>query len=223
MATKKEVLIQGMNREELKQDLLETRKRMAGEKWREVMKESMGHMEDIYNAWSLNVVRTTALVGALDEHKKGATGEDLGNQIKDEWSVLSGEHKAFVYGEVSVISLAYVLHTYCSEPHLTNFYDLGSGTGRAVLATAMNANFRKLVGVELLEGLHSISQKAVHKYNTDVRPKLDQSKQQQQISTVCGDFLRTDWSDGEVLRSDKRRPATSVLHACCWAQISNVL
>lgn len=46
------------------------------------------------------------------------------------------------------------------------FYDLGSGTGKAVIAAACLHSFDSCIGIEILEGLHSISMEAVFSYNS---------------------------------------------------------
>jgi hypothetical protein len=90
--------------------------------------------------------------------------ESLREKLKSEWTVLEGENKKYVYGEVSLLALSDVLHRFC--PHGGVFYDLGSGSGRAVFSAAINhPTFTKLVGVELLEGLHTIADRALGAYN----------------------------------------------------------
>lgn len=52
------------------------------------------------------------------------------------------------------------------------FYDLGSGTGKPVIAAAILHNFDVCYGIELLEGLYSISLDAANSYNTKGKAKL---------------------------------------------------
>ena len=52
------------------------------------------------------------------------------------------------------------------------FYDLGSGTGKAVIAAALMHNFAVCCGIELLEGLHTISLEIQNEYNIRVRSKF---------------------------------------------------
>lgn len=44
------------------------------------------------------------------------------------------------------------------------FYDLGSGTGKAVFAARLVCDFDRCVGVEILEGLHNQGQAIVKRY-----------------------------------------------------------
>ena len=52
------------------------------------------------------------------------------------------------------------------------FYDLGSGTGKPVIAAAILHNFDVCYGIEYLEGLYSVSLDALNSYNTKGKAKL---------------------------------------------------
>jgi Histone methylation protein DOT1 len=52
------------------------------------------------------------------------------------------------------------------------FYDLGSGTGKPVLAAAILHDFSLCCGIEFLEGLHSVSLEMHSVYNEKIKPKL---------------------------------------------------
>ncbi|WP_028388945.1 hypothetical protein [Legionella fairfieldensis] len=59
----------------------------------------------------------------------------------------------YVYGEIDFESFVALLGL-CKPDISTVFYDLGSGTGKAVLACAMVFNVQKCCGVELFASLH---------------------------------------------------------------------
>ncbi|MBA2711215.1 MAG: hypothetical protein H0U57_11560 [Tatlockia sp.] len=67
----------------------------------------------------------------------------------------------FVYGEI-VFEPFIALLTMCKPDSSTVFYDLGSGTGKAVLACSMVFNVHKSCGIELFPSLHeaALSQQA---------------------------------------------------------------
>lgn len=52
------------------------------------------------------------------------------------------------------------------------FYDLGSGTGKAVIGAAILHNFDVCYGIEYLEGLYSLSQEALSAYNSRGKGRL---------------------------------------------------
>lgn len=62
------------------------------------------------------------------------------------------ETENLLYGEISLESCQKILER--ANPKKGKFYDLGSGTGRVVIAMQLLGNFEKSIGVELLEGLH---------------------------------------------------------------------
>jgi len=59
----------------------------------------------------------------------------------------------YVYGEIDFESFIALL-SLCKPDPETVFYDLGSGTGKAVLACAMVFDVRKSCGIELFDTLH---------------------------------------------------------------------
>lgn len=69
----------------------------------------------------------------------------------------NGDSLELVYGEIDFESFIALL-TLCQPQADTIFYDLGSGTGKAVLACAMVFNVQKSLGIELLPSLYNCSQ-----------------------------------------------------------------
>lgn len=57
------------------------------------------------------------------------------------------------------------------------FYDLGSGSGKAVFAAALYHPFKKCVGYEILENLHNISMILKDKWEKEIAPTLDAERQ----------------------------------------------
>ena len=85
------------------------------------------------------------------------------------------------------------------------FYDLGSGTGKAVIAMALCCPFKKLVGFELLKGLWDLSMRSRFAYYKNISEKfikfnelfcLDKSNE---IDFYNGDFLRQKWTDAAII------------------------
>eukprot|EP01041_Mallomonas_annulata_P007443 gene7443-15223_t len=81
------------------------------------------------------------------------------------------------------------------------FYDLGSGTGKPVVAAAILNNFDICYGIEILEGLHTISLEMHTEYNARGKPRLNRDIQTE-LSFLRGDILNMsvrDWRDGDVV------------------------
>ncbi len=109
----------------------------------------------------------------------GANGSSVscndGKRISKAERAKKGLNKSsLVYGEVAFHTLGEVLwgpHCIHSLPaEGGTFVDLGSGTGRGVLAAAGLWPFARLVGVEILEGLHQAAVEVANYYERNVRP-----------------------------------------------------
>jgi len=66
------------------------------------------------------------------------------------------ESYEFVYGEINFYTLASILDFIKPQAEMT-FYDLGSGTGRAVVTAALLYPFKKVYGIELFSSLPRVS------------------------------------------------------------------
>lgn len=107
------------------------------------------------------------------------------------------EHKSLIYGEIEYHSFVRVLRKINPTPG-TLFYDLGSGTGRAVFAARLSHDFSRCVGIEILESLHNAARGVVDRYNKEFRQYLC-ATQSQHASVFHGSLLKFDWSDGDVV------------------------
>ncbi|KAJ8569076.1 hypothetical protein ON010_g6186 [Phytophthora cinnamomi] len=118
---------------------------------------------------------------------------------------------SYVYGEIMFFPFADIIRWVApSLPEFPIFYDLGSGTGKAVIAASLVHPFDQAIGIELLEPLVHCAEKrkvALEKLKTPLL-KTD-------IDFVTGSLLTTKWEDGDVV----------FCHGTCfndkeWAQIS---
>lgn len=112
---------------------------------------------------------------------------------------------SLTYGEIEYDAFYHILRKLpianCSNG---TFYDLGSGTGRAVVAAYLNCGFRRHVGIELLENLYVASMNVLQEFQQSNVKKLllgcnssvDQCKS---IEYHCKDICQYDWSDGDVV------------------------
>jgi hypothetical protein len=83
-----------------------------------------------------------------------------------------------------------------------NFYDLGSGTGKAAFTALLMHDFHKCVGIEVLEQLVTMSQDIVKRWKMACKEDdtfLPQSKQYCDVRFVNGDLLDTNWKDATCL------------------------
>jgi len=91
------------------------------------------------------------------------------------------------------------------------FYDLGSGTGKAVLAARLLEDFRVCVGVELLESLHNQAIAARERYNITYKDKLNK----QEVQLIQRSLLEVDWSDGDVILANSTCFDDTLMRGMC--------
>ena len=113
----------------------------------------------------------------------------LGKSVsKKERDDLGLKDASLVYGEITFETFAVVMEKIkkvyglpfansCGPAGMLQsrggiFYDLGSGTGKPVIAAAICHNFDVCYGIEVLEGLYSMSLDAMNIYNTKGKARL---------------------------------------------------
>ena len=103
----------------------------------------------------------------------------------------------YTYGEIDFISFSALLSLAHPDSN-TIFYDLGSGTGKAVLTAAMVFNAQKSTGIELFNSLHHAS---LHQ-----KQRLQQLPEYQAKASIIhfihGDYLLADFSDATMIFID---------------------
>lgn len=107
------------------------------------------------------------------------------------------QEKSLIYGEVEFKSFYRILRKIGPKREST-FYDLGSGTGKALFVARFTQDFGKCIGIEILQGLHNRAFSITHRYNTEFRSILC-STQRQHAAVYNGSFLELDWSNGDVV------------------------
>jgi SAM-dependent methyltransferase len=119
---------------------------------------------------------------------------------KNERAALGVNKASLVYGEVSFNSFGTVVWgPFVNLKSGGIFYDLGSGTGRGVFCAALLHDFKKCVGIEILESLHKASGEVLERFNKEMRPKLSESQKAMEISMKRASFLDLDWSDADLV------------------------
>jgi hypothetical protein len=76
--------------------------------------------------------------------------------------------RSLIYGEVEFRSFTEVLRKICTNvPAGGTFIDIGSGSGKAVMAARMTQDFSTCVGVEIMDGLAALADEIGEKYERD--------------------------------------------------------
>jgi SAM-dependent methyltransferase len=125
---------------------------------------------------------------------------EKGKQLSKQERLSMGLDKSLTYGEIDFTSFYKVLR---DIPEWANrqgvFYDLGSGTGRAVIASRVLADFRVCKGVEILKGLHDEAMAistGSYQFKAAYRRHFSVSDE---VELYCGSLTSIDWSDGDVI------------------------
>ena len=99
----------------------------------------------------------------------------------------------------------YIKHFYSNSINNGVFYDLGSGTGKPVIAMSLMHKFKKLTGIEYLENLIKLSNGIKNNYNQTIKEKFAKNKNLLSFDTpntiefIQGDFLKKNWEDASVI------------------------
>jgi len=107
---------------------------------------------------------------------------------------------SLVYGEIAFVPFKVVLDVLKLWHHVLKkpggvFLDIGSGSGKAVFAAALLHDFDACYGIEVLEGLHAISQQVLQRWEKIIKPNfaLSMQKKRTRVSFTQGDALAVDW------------------------------
>jgi SAM-dependent methyltransferase len=106
---------------------------------------------------------TQTLEHLLESLYSHTNAHQLSRKERDRLEITSGE---FVYGEIVFLSFIDLLKRLAIKPHQEIFYDLGSGSGKAVITAALSFDFAKVVGIELLPSLYELANKKVAELRT---------------------------------------------------------
>lgn len=111
-------------------------------------------------------------------------------------------NRDFIYGEIDFLSFHNMLEKAKPQPKEI-FYDLGSGSGKAVFAAALFFNFSKSCGIELLSPLykkaHDLLNNAKNLSHNFQPDEICYLKQIATIEFIKDSFLNYDFSDANII------------------------
>ena len=100
----------------------------------------------------------------------------------------------YVYGEIEFTSFIALLGL-CHPDSSTVFYDLGSGTGKAVLACAMVFSVKKSCGIEFFAPLHQ----AAEAQQQQLKKITDYTLKSNSIKFYQGNFLSKNFNEASLI------------------------
>ena len=150
-----------------------------------------------YSAWQrkLHIKRWYKALD-LDKHLAlfqqlfcGIDGFALSRQARKERDAIE-----YTYGEIDFISFIALLSL--TKPGInTVFYDLGSGTGKAVIACTMVFNVQKSCGIELFDLLHNTALKQQQRLQQQTGYTIKSNA----LHFINADFFHADFSDATLI------------------------
>jgi precorrin-6B methylase 2 len=125
------------------------------------------------------------------------------------------DEDAFTYGEIVFLSFILVLDKVKPQPGEV-FYDLGSGSGKAVFAAALAFPFSRCCGVELLPGLHRLAQAQISKARALVQ--INNASPETLLAKIDHvEFVQADMLDVDFKEADVIFINATCLHQLTWA------
>jgi hypothetical protein len=131
----------------------------------------------------------------IEDLFRGISGMNVAIEAKKS---MSGDSRAFLYGEVHYLSFSELLKAAAPEKGGV-FYDLGSGAGRAVFSAALLHEFSIVNGVELVKPLHQLSCNLLDRFNQMPMVHDFFKDRPTKVNFINGDFLLTDIQDATVV------------------------
>ncbi len=103
-----------------------------------------------------------------------------------------------LYGELPFSSWQKIINRANAKPDGV-FIDLGSGTGRVVFASYLAFNFRKTIGIELLEGLHNKACEVKEEFDKNIRNKISTHLKEREISFLLQNIFDADLREADFI------------------------
>ncbi len=127
-------------------------------------------------------------------------GFNTSKDTREKLNILSDE--SLTYGEVEFMSFKEIIDL--AKPRQNDiFYDLGSGTGKAVIIAAMCFDFSACKGIELLEPVYKLSRQALNhlttKVDKDKKNILRAIKHLPEIKFYNQNFIKADFSKANII------------------------
>lgn len=112
-----------------------------------------------FKKWIFQKIKTRRAIALCHKVYRDVPGFSLAKQARQVQQQFSYE---YIYGEIDFKSFAHLLSR-CKIMPTTVFYDLGSGTGKALVCAALLYDFKKICGIENLQLLHECAQNIINK------------------------------------------------------------
>lgn len=79
------------------------------------------------------------------------------------------------------------------------FIDLGSGTGRVTMESHIAFDFKKCIGIELLQGLHAKALEVKDKFDKEVAPQISSALEGRELTYINKSFFDVNLSEADLI------------------------
>lgn len=148
----------------------------------------------------LSNLRYKGRIKLFDEIYQSIDGFTTSKTTRENLKLASDE--SLTYGEVEFMSFKEIIEL--AKPRQNDvFFDLGSGTGKAVIIAAMCFDFSVCKGIELLEPIYKLSCQALHalqeRVNKQKNSILRAIKHLPDIKFYNQNFIKADLSSANII------------------------
>lgn len=143
------------------------------------------------------IKRANAIYEMLMKDYPTPIGKAISKKQRDDENL---RDPTLVYGEIHFKTYALTfekirnLYSGLSEPGGV-FVDIGSGTGKPVFGAILMHEFDKATGIEILDGLHKLSNEILDYWNKEIKHKVDITEKQRDtvVEFICGNAMEVEW------------------------------
>lgn len=128
------------------------------------------------------------LFGGVDGYKTSSTARQSSGQ----------DCKDLLYGEMPFDTWKAIVETAKPKENAV-FVDLGSGVGRAIIQSHLLFDFKKSIGVELLDGLHNKAVEIFDNFKKTIEPQVAESLKNKEVLFLKDNILKVDLSEADFV------------------------
>lgn len=122
-------------------------------------------------------------------------GYDVSNHARRKFG---SDTSKFLYGELPFTTWQQIVE-HVNPKKDGVFFDLGSGTGRVVVASHLLYDFKKSIGVELLDGLHNKALEVKENFDKTIKPQVEKEVVGRELQFIKSDIFAADLHEADFI------------------------
>lgn len=122
-------------------------------------------------------------------------GYDVSNAARRKFT---SDTSKFLYGELPFTTWQQIVE-HANPKKDGVFFDLGSGTGRVVVASHLLYDFKKSIGVELLDGLHDKAMEVKENFEKTIKPQVEKQVEGRELQFIKSDIFAVDLREADFI------------------------